>query len=254
MKLAAAVLLVLAPSPAQSSPVTLSPTHDTFVRTSSTDPTQADLSFGNVVYLSVENNSGTMERSYLEFDTTSLAGQTIASAALKVWVIRDNSGGGFDDVFEVYPVFTAWADSLTYNQSTLLVKGALAASSATVDYPSGNPSAPNDTVPPQAVTIDLTTLVQSWASGSANEGIVIQFPTSANADYRFGSLDNPDPALRPTLTVTASSGSPPPPPPPSAPSGGGSTKEGDEGLCGALGLEAILLAGLLRLSRRRLRR
>lgn len=249
MNLAAALFLVLP----QSSPVTLTPTHDTFVRTSATDPTQADLSFGNVVYLSVENNSGTMERSYLEFDTAGLAGQTVTSAALKIWIIRDNSGGSFDDVFEVYPVYTAWADSLTYNQSTLLTKGALAASSATVDYPSGNPSSPNDTVPPQAVTIDLTALVQSWASGSANEGIVIQFPTSANADYRFGSLDNPDPALRPTLTVTASSSTPPPPPPPPPPSGGGSTKEGDEGLCGALGLDAILLAGLLGLARRRLR-
>ncbi len=248
MNLAAAILLVV-----QSSPVTLSPTHDTFVRSSSTDPTQADLSFGNSVYLTAENNSSVVERSYVEFDTSGLAGQTIASAVLKIWIIRDNSGGGVDDVLEVYPVYTDWADSLTFNQSASLSQGAMAASAATTDYPSGNPSSPNDTVPPQAVTFDLTALVQSWASGSANQGIMIQFPATANADFRFGSLESSDPALIPTLTVTASSSTTPPPtpPPPAGSSGGGSNKEGDEGLCGALGLEAVLLAGLLGAVRRR---
>jgi hypothetical protein len=262
MKLAAAVAMILAPAwssgvpapglpGAQSTPVTLSPTHDTYVNAA-----LPDTSYGNSVYLSVENNSSTMERSYLEFDTSSLSGQTVTSAILTVWVIRDNSGGGVTDIFELYPIYTAWTDSLTYNQSATLTKGAMVTSVASTDYPSGNPSAPNDTVPPQAVTFDITTLVQSWASGGTNEGLVIQFPTSANADFRFASIDNPDPTIRPILTVTASSPSTPPPtpppstPPPSAaPAGGGS--EGDEGLCGALGAEALILAGILGFTRRR---
>ncbi len=272
MKLAAAVLLILTPAwassasvpvlPAvQSAPVSLSPTNDTFVRSSSTDATQADMSFGNSVYLTCENNSSVMERSYMRFNTTSLAGQTITSALLKIWIIRDNGGGGVDDVFQVYPIFSPWTDALTYTTSATLTQGAMVTSVATTDYPSGSATAPNDTVPPQAVTFDITSLVQSWAGGAANEGLVIRFPTTANADYRFGSNENPDSTLRPVLTVTASGSPTPPPPgptppppgptPPAAPSGGGS--EGDEGFCGALGIEAVLLAGLFGFTRRRRR-
>jgi hypothetical protein len=244
MKRAAALFLVLAPAWAfaapQSSPVTLSPTHDTYVNAA-----LPDTSYGNSVYLSVENNSSTMERSYLEFDTSSLSGQTISSATLRVWVIRDNAGGGVTDVFELYPIYTAWTDALTYTQSALLTKGAMVTSVATTDYA----GATNDTLPPQPVDFNITSLVASWAAGGTNEGLVIQFPTTANADYRVASIDNPDPALRPVLSVTTSSSTPPPPGPGPGPAPAGSGKEGDEG-CGALGLEALLLAGLLAFARR----
>lgn len=258
MKLAAAALVILAPAwsfrAPQAAPVTFTPFHDTWVRYSPSDPTQADLSFGNSPYLSAENNSSTMERCYMEFNTSSLAGQTIASATLRVWVIRDNAGGGVADILELYPIYSTWDDGLTYTTSAVLTKGAMVDSVATTDYPGPT----NDTAPPQALDFNVTSLVQSWASGGTNEGLVIQFPTTANADYRFASIDNPDPALKPVLTVTASGTTPPPgppppgpgPTPPTAPTGSGS--EGDEGLCGALGIEAVLLFGLLGFTRRRM--
>src|SRR5687768_4048522 len=161
MRFSVLSLALLAPSPAPvAAPVTLSPFHDTYVNSGAPDS-----SYGNVLYLSAENAAGLIERSYLEFNTSSLAGQTIASAILKVWVVRENSGGGASDTFEVYPIYTAWADSLTYNESLSLTKGALAASAASTDY-----GVDNATSPPREVDFDVTSLVQSWASGGINKG------------------------------------------------------------------------------------
>jgi hypothetical protein len=246
MRTALALCLVLAPAPG-SAVVTLAPTHDTYVNAAA-----PDVSYGNAVYLSAENNASTVERSYLEFDTSGLSGQTVTAATLRIWVIRDNAGGGASDILEVYPVYSAWTDALTYNQSLSLTLGAMAASMPTTDYPGPT----NDTAPPQAVDFDVTALVQSWVSGATNEGVMIQLSTSANADYRFASLENSDPTLATSLTVTTSTAAPPPPgptPPPAGGSSGSNNREGDEGLCGALGMEAVLIAALLGFTRRRVR-
>lgn len=227
MRISTAILLLAVQggsfgTPLAAPAVTLSPFLDTYV--SSATP---DLSYGHALFLSVETTSGVVERSYLKFDTSSLAGMTVTSATLRVWVVRENSGGGSSDVFELYPVFSPWDNGLTYTQSQNLTQGALVASAPSTDY-----GTTNTTTPPQAVDFDVTSLVASWASGSANHGLVIRFPSSANADMRFGSAED-DPSTRPTLTVAASAPSPSPAPGPApAPSpaaGGSSTREGKNG-------------------------
>jgi hypothetical protein len=199
-------LVMPAPAPAPAT-VTLSPFHDTWVNSAAPTAT-----YGNYAYLSAENTTSAVERSYLEFDTASLAGLTVSSAVLRLWVIRENAGGAANDVFEVYPIYSAWTDGLTYNEAPLLTKGPLAASVPSTDY-----GIDNTTSPPRAVDFDITAVVQSWASGGINEGLLVQLPLTANADYRFASLDDPNAALRPSLTVTTSDTAAPAPAPGPAP-------------------------------------
>src|SRR5262245_14785223 len=126
MRFSVLALLVLALTPAWSfcSPaattVTLNPFHDTWVNSAS-----PDLSYGNSPYLSTEVGGGVTERSYMEFDATALAGTTISSAVLSLWVVRENGGGDPNDIWEVYPINSAWTDALTYNLSLALTKGAI---------------------------------------------------------------------------------------------------------------------------------
>jgi len=194
-------------------------------------------SYGVSPYLSAECTSGVTERLYMEFQTQAIAGQTVTSAILTLWVVRENAGGGANDVFELFPVNSAWNDGLTWNDSLLLTMGPLLTSVASTDY-----GATNDVVPAKAVDFDITPLVQTWASGGTNKGLMVQMSPNGNADYRFASLETPTPGIFPTLTVTTAAAPPPPPPPPEpepsptpsptpSPSSGGGGG-GSDGKCG----------------------
>lgn len=253
MRLATVLLMAVPGGAFGSAPaalVTLPAVLDAYVSSAAPDASHA-----GDPYLSVETTSGVVERCYIKFDVSSLAGMTVSSATLRVWVIRENSGGGGPDLFELYPVFSPWAASLTYTQSEALTQGALVVSVPSADYGTSNTPSP-----PQAVDFDVTSLVESWASGSVNHGLVIRFPATANADIRFADSGYSDPAIRPSLTVTASAPAPAPapaPPPPSATSGS-SSREGENGdggindKCGGAtsagpGSACALLAGVLAL-------
>ena len=236
MRFSALALCLLLPAwnaaPPAAAPVVLNPFHDTWV--SSAAPTS---SYGVSPYLSAECTSGVTERLYMEFQTQAIAGQTVTSAILTLWVVRENAGGGANDVFELFPVNSAWNDGLTWNDSLLLTMGPLLTSVASTDY-----GATNDVVPAKAVDFDITPLVQTWASGGTNKGLMVQMSPNGNADYRFASLETPTPGIFPTLTVTTAATPPPPPPPPEpepsptpsptpSPSSGGGGG-GSDGKCG----------------------
>lgn len=229
MRFSALALCLLLPAwnaaPPPAAPVVLSPFHDTWV--SSAAP---DSSYGVSPYLSAECTSGVTERLYMEFQTQAIAGQTITSAILTMWVVRENAGGSANDIFELFPVHSAWNDGLTWKDSLLLSMGPIVTSVPSTDY-----GATNDVVPAKAVDFDITPLVQTWASGGINKGLMIQMSPSGNADYRFASLEDPTLAIQPTLTVTTAAAPPPPPPDPTptptpSPSGGGGG--GSDGKCG----------------------
>ncbi len=207
MRYSALALLLLTPawsfSPPAATTVTLTPFHDTWVNSAT-----PDLSYGNSAYLSTEVSSSGVERCYLQFDTATLAGTTISSAVLSLWVVRENTGGDPSDVWELYPITSAWTDALTWNLSQSLTKGALVTTVPSTDY-----GATNTVAPPKKVDFDIKSLVQTWASGGVNKGLMIRLSDTANADIRFASLEDPDATLHPSLTVTYTTGTPPPPPP-----------------------------------------
>ena len=191
MRYSALALLLLTPAwsftPPAATTVVLTPFHDTWV--SSATP---DLSYGNSAYLSTEVDSGGVERCYMQFDTATLAGTTISSAVLSLWVVRENAGGDPSDIWEVYPITSAWTDALTWNLSQSLTKGALVTTAPSTDY-----GTTNSVAPPKKVDFPITTLVQAWASGAVNKGLMIRLGDSANADIRFASLEDPDSTLAP---------------------------------------------------------
>src|SRR5688572_5621302 len=123
MRISALALCLLSTAwpavPPAAAPVTLAPFHDTWV--SSATPVS---SYGVSPYLSAESTTGAFERFYMEFNTSSIAGQTVTSAILTLWVVRENTGDA-NDAFELYPINSAWSDGLTYNDSFLLTQGAI---------------------------------------------------------------------------------------------------------------------------------
>jgi len=187
---------------APPAPTSYFPQKDTFVKSD-----QAGASYGSGLYLSVEEDPlPVSERLYIRFDIPGLAGKTVTSAKLKLWVIRENGGGGGSDTFEIYGVTAAWNETLTWTQSQALTKTSLISTVPVKDY-----GATNDVIPSVPEEFDVTPLVQSWAAGSVNEGILMQLGPGGRADMRFGSNESPE---RPELIVTYGSSAPPPPPPP----------------------------------------
>jgi hypothetical protein len=235
MRFSALALCLLLPAwnaaPAPAAPVVLSPFHDTWV--SSAAP---DTSYGVSPYLSAECTSGVTERLYMEFQTQAIAGQTITSAILTMWVVRENAGGDANDIFELFPVNSAWNDGLTWKDSLLLSIGPIVTSVPSIDY-----GTVNTVSPAKAVDFDITPLVQTWASGGINKGLMIRMSPNGSSDYRFASLEDPTLAIQPTLTITTAAAPPPPPPPdpdptpaptPTPSSSGAGGGGGSDGKCG----------------------
>jgi hypothetical protein len=180
---------------------------DTYVKSD-----QPTASFGGSFYLSAEEDPSVpvSEQLYIQFDTTGLAGKTVVSAILRLWVQRENGGGGTGDQFEIVQVNSLWTDGLTWTLSQAVAKGPVVLTVPAKDY-----GATNDVIPSQKEEFDVTTLVQAWAAGTPNEGLMVRLAAGSKADLRFGSMESPE---KPTLIVTFSSTAPPPPaPPPPAP-------------------------------------
>lgn len=217
---------------------TFNPGRDTYVDSSTTGTTTQ---FGNSDRLSVERaSSGLNERSYIHFDVSSLAGQTVTVATMRLWIIRENSGGSALDRYEIYEVLSPWTDSLTWDQSQGLSIGPLFLQLDSLDYGTANTVSP-----PQPVDFDVTGLVQGWVAGGTNEGILIQLENTASADIRFASMQNPDTTIHPQLIVTTGGTPPPPPPPPPpgpgpGPTGGVKKRSDDDGTCGCGSIASVV--------------
>ncbi|WP_175529101.1 DNRLRE domain-containing protein [Granulicella pectinivorans] len=184
MKVCRAVLLtMMSVSAAHATELTL--TGDAHVNSA-----RPNTNYGGVSNLSV--GSGTT--ALLQFDLGSLPAGTISSqiarATLRLYINRIYSPG----TATVSPVGGAWSEyTLTYaNLPTL------GASVAT--FPISN------TAQGQYVTIDVTSLVQSWVSSpSSNFGVAL---SAATANALFDSKENDETAHVPVLDVTITSQGP----------------------------------------------
>ena len=227
------ILCLQSASPAMQSqpPVTYPAVKDTYVKSD-----QPTASFGGSFYLSAEEDSTVpvSEQLYIQFDTTGLSGKTVVSAMLRLWVQRENGGGGGGDAFEIVQVNSLWTDGLTWTLSQAVAKGPVVRTVPAKDY-----GATNDVIPSQKEEFDVTTLVQAWAAGTPNEGLLMRLAAGSKADMRFGSMESPE---KPTLIVTfasspttppAPSTPPPPPPPPPAPRTAKVGNEDDPCGCGS---------------------
>jgi hypothetical protein len=234
-------------------PVTCAAVKDTYVKSD-----QPTASFGGSFYLSAEEDGAAVsEQLYIQFDTTGLAGKTVVSAAMRLWVQRENGGGGLGDAFEIVQVNSLWTDGLTWNLAQAVAKGPVILTVPAKDY-----GAANDVVPSQKEEFDVTSLVQAWAAGTPNEGLMIRLAAGSKADFRFGSMESPE---KPTLLVTFGttttpppppSTTPPPPPPPAVPRTAKVGNEDDRCGCGSTspdfgGIVAAAVALALILAARR---
>jgi len=219
------ILCLQSAAPAMQStppPTTCPAVKDTYVKSD-----QPTAQFGGSFYLSAEEDPSVpvSEQLYIQFDTTGLAGKTVVSAALRLWVQRENGGGGAGDNLEIVQVNSLWTDGLTWTLAQNVAKGPVILTAPAKDY-----GATNDVIPSQKEEFDVTTLAQAWAAGTPNEGLMVRLAAGSKADLRFGSMESPEkPELIVTFGSTPAPAPPPPtptPPPPAAPAAP-KTKAGD---------------------------
>ncbi|MEU6429690.1 DNRLRE domain-containing protein [Microbispora sp. NPDC046973] len=197
-------VLVLQPDPgfladpATTYPVTIDPTttlplsSDTYVikGESSTHAGDSELAAGAVFnFVGVE-----VARSYLKFDTSSLAGATVSSATLSAYQMWVDSFECPTGGIVAARVTSSWNPStvLWTNKPTTTTSGQATASET------GGCSGD------RSMSWKVTSMAQAWASGTANYGIELRGTDESNAaDYEVGFASSEagygDP---PTLSVT----------------------------------------------------
>ena len=145
------------------------PSGDSFVTNlASGGVSYADTNFGSEIALLVAPAAS----SYVQFNLSAIPpGATVGKAMLRLYVDLVTTGGSFD----VYEVDNAWNENtLTFNTQPLPL-----GPSATGSHPIALTSASRS----QFLLIDITPLVQGWASGTiANNGIAL---TSTNGTFAF---------------------------------------------------------------------
>jgi hypothetical protein len=134
------------------------------------------------------NSTGT---TLIQFDLSSLPAGTTASqigvASLKLYVNRINTSG----LVSIQAANGSWSES-TVTYATMPSPGVLVASFT--------PAAAQ-----QFVVIDITSLVQSWLNGTANNGIAL---TSSGGDVVFDSKENDETGHAAHLDITVVSQGP----------------------------------------------
>lgn len=202
------VLLTLRPSAAWLSstarvfPVTVDPTvtingsGDTWVDSLSNTSSQ---STSTELHVGTQTLGVSVARSYLNFDTSALTanpGVVVSAATLNLTGF--DSGSCPASAVKLSQVTSAWSPtSLTWStQPTVTATGSSTSTQAFGG--SGCPAAPG------TVSLAATSIVQSWISGAANDGVQLAAVNeSDNAGWRrFYSSRNGTPAYVPVLSVT----------------------------------------------------
>ncbi len=192
------------------------PSADAFVA-SSTPRTN----YGGWPLLAVQQGSN----SYIQFNLSTLpANADISKATLRLYVNAVAHPGSFD----VFEIDSAWAENtLIYNNAPPLGSSATGGHATSITASSMN----------QFMLIDITPLVQEWASGSLpNHGIVLSLTTSSGA-FSFDSKEAIVTSHQPELEITLAGGTGPQGPPgPQGPQGpaGAQGPQGPQGLPGNL--------------------
>ncbi|MGA8431545.1 MAG: DNRLRE domain-containing protein, partial [Candidatus Sulfotelmatobacter sp.] len=140
---------------------------------------------GSGTFLAVQRGSDT----YIKFNLATLpASPDIAKATLRLYVDAVVSPGSFD----VYQLNSSWSESmLTY------INAPAPGTSAT----GGHPVVITTSSMNQFVLIDITSLVQGWASGTiANNGIALALTTQSGA-FSFDSKESTLTSHHPELEI-----------------------------------------------------
>ncbi|RCG32605.1 hypothetical protein DQ384_03685 [Sphaerisporangium album] len=161
-----------------------------------------------------------LERAYLKFDTSALAGKNITEAKLQLWNNESYGCGAGNSGIKAQRLTTAWsAGTLRWsNQPT-----ATAAGEAVATDPAGCGG------PDVMWNWTMTGIAQAWAGGEANQGLLLRGVDESNSapEYErgFTSSRSTVTAQRPVLTVTytepgtTTPPSPSPTPSPTPPAG-----------------------------------
>ncbi|WP_344896246.1 DNRLRE domain-containing protein [Nonomuraea antimicrobica] len=145
-------------------------------------------------------SGGTMARVHLRFDTTGLPGSTVTDATLSMNTIDShNCGAALARGIQVARATGAWDSDNLYWAN----KPAFTTEDASTNFKGVNSDC---AVYPDSMDWNVTGIVQDWAAGAANHGLVLKSPGEADVDnYRvFTSSEDTDFGLPPKLTVTTS--------------------------------------------------
>ncbi|MFI6498907.1 DNRLRE domain-containing protein [Nonomuraea typhae] len=144
-------------------------------------------------------------RTYLRFDTTGLAGQTVTDAKLSVLNINSSACGvAVSDGIQVRRVTAAWsADNLHWAN-----KPAATTEDAAVNKIGHGQSCSGGEA---RLEWPATGIAQDWAAGAANHGLVLQSPTETNVNWRYltSSENTQFTDAVPRLTITTAAVSTP---------------------------------------------
>jgi hypothetical protein len=143
---------------------------------------------------------GTKARVHLRFDTAGLQGSTVTDATLSMNTIDShNCGPALANGIQVARLTGAWNPDNLYWAN----KPALTTEDASTNFKGVNSDC---AVYPDSMGWNVTGIVQDWAAGAANYGLVLKSPGETNINnYRvFTSSEDTDFNLPPKLTITTS--------------------------------------------------
>ncbi|WP_378789899.1 DNRLRE domain-containing protein [Nonomuraea fastidiosa] len=143
---------------------------------------------------------GLKARVHLQFDTTGLQGSTVTDATLAMNTVDSHDcGATLADGIQVARITSTWTPDNLYwdNKPTY----------TTEDASTNFKGVSGDCAPyPDSLDWNVTGIVQDWAAGAPNHGLVLKSPNEANIDnYRvFTSSEDTDFNLPPKLIITTS--------------------------------------------------
>jgi hypothetical protein len=173
---------------------TLTASADTWVDSSSktSQSTSPELRVGSANY------GFTKARTYLQFDTTSLAGKPAAAVmSAQVQLSDFYTGSCKGSAIRVSRVTGTWAPS-TLNWSKQPATSSTGSSTSSSAY--GASACPAE----GTMSFDATAIVKAWLGGSANNGLQVKADSEASAAgvRKFRSLEATDAAKAPKLVIT----------------------------------------------------
>ncbi len=155
---------------------------------------EPDRNFGGSGSLSVTEGAS-VRRALLRFDTRRIpAGAVVVSADLAL------HGLLYGAATSVTPVLAPW-DEATVTWASFARAGEALGAGAAGPYLDRTTAVLPLTPPGAVASTSLVALVQAWVDGAlANDGLMVG-RRGADASVVYASSENPDPALRPALTV-----------------------------------------------------
>jgi hypothetical protein len=183
-----------------TSTTTLNPTADAFV-----DAGNASTNYGT--YTSLQVDTEPLQKSFMKFDLSSLAGKSVSSAKLRIYI--NNASADTQNIKSVAD--NAWTETgLTYNNQPVMGSKIASVSGTTLST---------------WKEIDITSYVSSKAGQIASLGMDGNGPNGDSVRF-----DTKEAANKPQLIVTTISSTtttPPPPAPPPAPEACGDGQDND---------------------------